>query len=212
MPVKMSIHQALSTLKVLDARINKASNERFVAIKKGESQTIEGINVNKVEEEMKSNLIKVNQLISNRKVLRAAIVKSNANTIININGLNLVVADAIERKANLYQEQNLLRILKKQYQEAKEEIDTDEKENLPRKLEAYLTSILGNSSDRKPEDIKAHSEDFMKKSTLKIVDPNKIADFIENYESELIEFSNSIDYKLSESNATTFIEVDYITV
>ncbi len=50
----------------------------------------------------------------------------------------------------------------------------------------------------------------MKKNTYELIDPAGIEDYIKKLEKDIIDFKNEVDYVLSESNATTFIEVNFV--
>ena len=207
---KMTIHQALSTLKMLDKRVEGATRQKFVATKKKSADKIDGVNHAEFKETMKANLQKVTQLIENRKALRSAVVLSNAATKINVGGTEYTVAEAIERKANISAEQNLLAVLKMQYQQAVNQVNA-ENAQLPTKLENYLVSVLGKEN-RNAEEVKKHTEYFYSLNELEIIDPNGLAKEIQAFEKSIFDFLNEVDYKLSESNSTTFIEVEYQNV
>jgi hypothetical protein len=204
---KMTIHQALSTLKMLDKRVEGATRQKFVATKKKSADKIDGVNHAEFKETMKANLQKVTQLIENRKVLRSAVVLSNAATKITVGGQEYTVAEAIERKANINAEQTLLGYLKAQYQQAVNQVNL-ENAQLPAKLESYLVSVLGKEN-RNAEEVKKHTEYFHSLNELELIDPNGLSKEIAVMEKSILDFLNEVDYKLSESNSTTFIEVDY---
>ena len=50
----------------------------------------------------------------------------------------------------------------------------------------------------------------LKKNTYELIDPAGIEDYIKKLEKDIIDFKNEVDYVLSESNATTFIEVNFV--
>ena len=208
--MKMTIHQALSTLKMLDKRIASATRVAFITSKKKSAEKIDGIIVSEYKETLKGNLQKVTQLIENRKALRSAVVLSNANSQITIGNDTYTVAEAIERKSNMQSELDLLSQLQRQHQSVTQQVNY-ENENLQNKLEAYLVSVLGKES-RKAEDVKDHTEQFYARNESELVDPNELAKFIKTFEKAILDFTNEVDYKLSESNATTSIDVEYKNV
>jgi hypothetical protein len=69
-------------------------------------------------------------------------------------------------------------------------------------------SVLGKDN-RKAEDVKQHTDEFFARNELELVDPNELAKAVKELEKSILDFMNEVDYKLSESNSTTFIEVDY---
>jgi hypothetical protein len=208
--MRMTIHQALSTLKMLEKRIASATRQTFITSKKKSADKIDGINIKEVNETLTGNLQKVNQLIENRKALRSAVVLSNAATQITIGDKTYTVAEAIERKANVASEQALLVQMQSQYQKTTQQVN-QENANLQNRLESYLMSVLGKEN-RKPDDVKQYSEEFFARNELELIDPNKIAEAVKELEKSILDFLNEVDYKLSESNSTTFIDVEYQNV
>lgn len=206
----MTIHQALSTLKMLEKRIASANRQVFIATKKKSADKIDGVAVKDVNALLEANLQKIKQLIENRKVLRSAVVLSNASTQITIGDKTYSVAEAIERKANMDSEQTLLTQLQTQYQRATQQVN-QENANLQNRLESYLISVLGKDN-RKAEDVKQHTDEFFARNEMELVDPNKVAETVKALEKSILDFLNEVDYKLSESNSTTFIEVEYTNV
>lgn len=211
--VKMTIHQALATLKTLDSRVlSSIRGSQFINTKKQSSSKIDGIDYNKYTETMRANMQKIKQLIANRHNLRSAIVQSNAINTITIGPVTYTVADAIERKNNINLEHTLLSQLKAQYKNSVNKMNI-ENEALNEKLERYLASILGASKEgRNTDDVKQLSDQYLKANTIELVDPNSLSSFIDEFEKEIVEFEANVDFKLSESNATTYIEVEYINV
>lgn len=207
---KMTIHQALSTLKMLEKRIASASRQVFIATKKKSADKIDGVAVKDVNAMLEGNLQKIKQLIENRKALRSAVVLSNASTQITIGDKTYSVAEAIERKANMDSEQTLLTQLQTQHQRATQQVN-QENASLQNRLESYLISVLGKDN-RKAEDVKQHTDEFFARNELELVDPNKVAETVKALEKSILDFLNEVDYKLSESNSTTFIEVEYTNV
>ena len=105
----MSIHQALSELKLLDSRIERAINSgRFIGTKKlVESKvsqtrtTVKDFNVS-----AKADLESVRALIERRSEIKSKIVASNAKTKVTIGGTKYTVAEAIERKSSISYEED----------------------------------------------------------------------------------------------------------
>lgn len=207
--VKMSVHRALGELKTYDSKIQKSSLEKFVIANKKSNDKIGSKTLAEYKEEMKGNLKKVKDLVENRKRLKSVIVMSNAKTVVTIGNEQYTVAEAIERKNFIAEEENILDELKRQYNRA---MQTIEKENntLPAKLENYLSSILGDKTQRKIEEVEEYSKAFENKHKYELIDPNNISDYIKELEESITRFKTEVDYVLSESNATTFVEVDFV--
>lgn len=206
--MKMSVHQALSELKTYNARITRASQEVFITTSIANSDKVGGVDRKDAISRMEGNLKSATALIENRKRLKAAIVASNATTKVTIGGKEYTIAEAVERKALITHEQDLLKRMQLQYKNAVDYVNSTN-ELLPAKAEKYVASVTANDkSNRTNEDIKAMTEDYIKRNTLELVDPNNLKEQIDALTKSIEDFLTEVDYKLSESNATTIIEVD----
>ncbi|WP_342533451.1 hypothetical protein MHB40_21620 [Lysinibacillus sp. FSL K6-0057] len=204
---KLSIHRALTELKMLNLRIEAATNEVSAVVANRKSNCkINGVDIHEYEKQMQASYDKVVGLMSYRNKIKALVVQSNANTKVMVGKEEMTVAEAIERKQSIQYEKNLLEIIQHQHRSA---INTVAKENdaLPGKLETYLINILGNKDKQSPEEVKLHTETFMKRNEFEIIDPLNAKQQIERLSNRIEEFETEVDAVLSESNATTFIEV-----
>lgn len=204
---KMSVHRALSELKTYNSRINKAIKSSFVQANKKNNNKIDGISIEEFVKKLQGNFDSAKSLIENKKKLKAAIVLSNASTKVTIGNKEYTVAEAIERKQLLVDEKSFLDNLKFQYENQVRFIN-NKNDKLPQLLEQYLQAVLGEKDKRTVEDIEAHTKNFYSREEYILIDPMNINEYIEELEKDIITFETNVDYVLSESNATTFIEVD----
>jgi hypothetical protein len=205
--VKMSAHRALSELKLFDKRIEKGCSGTFIAANKVSNKMIAGRNVEDTKSLIKANFQSMTTLIENRKRIKSALVKSNSSTVVTIGGKEYTVAEAVERKNSVQLDQAFLNTLKQQFTQSNNLVE-QQNGQLQTKLETYLQSVLGEKSNRTSDDVKAHTKVFEDSNKFELVDPNKVADYVNKYEKEIDGFISEVDYSLSESNATTFFEVD----
>ncbi|WP_068986640.1 hypothetical protein [Lysinibacillus xylanilyticus] len=204
---KISIHRALTELKMLNHRIEAATNEVSAVLANRKSNSkINGIEMQEYEKQMQASYDKVVSLIDYRNRIKALVVESNAKTKVIVGKEEMTVAEAIERKQSIQYEKELLEVMQQQYRSA---VNTVAKENdaLPAKLETYLVNILGNKEKQSPEAVKLHTETFMKRNEYELIDPMNVKKKIEALNNRIEEFESEVDAVLSESNATTFIEV-----
>lgn len=97
----MTIHKALSELKVLNSRIDKAiSRCKFCVANKHFNEKIEGIDKKEYIDNMKASYDQVNDLIKRMEAIKKAVVLSNAETKITVAGNTYTVAEAIYMKNN----------------------------------------------------------------------------------------------------------------
>ena len=108
----MSIHQALAELKLYDNKIWNGLKKDFVTYTKKGNDKIGSYTIQEYSDLLKGNLDSVRALMENKRVVKSAIVLSNANTKITIGDKEYTVAEAIERKSMMEMERKLLSELK----------------------------------------------------------------------------------------------------
>lgn len=204
---KLSLHRALSELKMLNARIDAATTDVVLVRENRKSnEKIEGMSIEDFKKHMQGSYDKVMSLIQYRNRLKALVVTSNAKTIVTIGTQTMTVAEAIERKQSIELEKAVVEKLRRQYHRAITQV-TRINEELPEKLETYLINILGNKDKQSPDEVKLHTETFMKRNEYELIDPMDIKKILETLTAQIEEFESEVDAVLSESNATTFIDV-----
>jgi hypothetical protein len=206
MSERMSIHRALAELKTLDARIDSACSGTFIYANKKSNAKISGMSIEDAKKFLVGNYDRAKDLIERRKKIKSAIVESNAKTEVEVAGIKMTVADAIERKSSVEYEKNLLSNLKTQFQRANSKV-TSENEVLPQKLETYLSGVLGAKDQRTVEEVDSHTKSFMTRNEWELIDPLHLNEKIRAIEDEIINFEMEVDATLSEVNAITFIEI-----
>ena len=163
----MTIHRALTELKMLQKRIEGATGEVMAVVANRKSNTkIGGIEINEFMKNMQGSYDKIVGLIAYRNRLKALVVQSNAKTIVQVGSLQMSVAEAIERKQSIQYEKELLEKLREQYMQAIHTVIT-KNDALPEKLETYLVNILGNKDKQSPEEVKLHTETLIFSHTTK---------------------------------------------
>ena len=205
--VNMSVHRGLSELKLYANKIASLNSGSFVVANKQSNKTIGGRSIEDVNNLIKGNFDSMVALIENRKRIKDAIVKSNAKTNVSVNGKVMTVAEAIERKASIEFERNFLRILQNQFSQQNNIVEQQNLQ-LPTKLETFLQSTLGEKRD--VATVKDLTKTFEDNNKFVLIDPNHIQDYIQNLDNSINEFASQVDYTLSESNATTFFDVELV--
>ena len=205
---KLSIHRALSKLKLLDARIKKQTavinptgihqKERKVALK----YTLE-----EFAEKAKSDLDSTLALIAEKNRLKCKIVESNAATKVTVGGKEMTVAEAINFKTLIEYKKGVVAVLKANLSKSK--ADAEKNNSL---VEANCQKIIegaaGKDSVKVDKDfINQIKEPFMKQNEWHLFDPLNVEKIIKELEIEIDSFEADVDAVLSESNATTMIEM-----
>ena len=83
----------------------------------------------------------------------------------------------------------------------------DAGEDVQRRLDRHIESILGSDSKSKDNEVEQISKAFLKRNNAEVIDEIDIVKKIETMENEIDEFENEIDLCLSEKNSQTYIEV-----
>jgi len=192
-----------------DGKITRSLQLPFVLANKKSNKVINGVSITDVKAKIKGNFKSTISLIENRKRIKDAVVKSNAETKVKIGSKEYTVAEAIERKSSLGYDREFLSTLKQQFHSATTKVD-GENASLSGKLETYLSSVLGDKTSRNSEDVANYTKGFMDNNEYELIDPGNVSEYIKKLEEEIEEFSSQVDYVLSESNSTTFINVDLV--
>lgn len=200
--LELTITRALAELKILDKRINNViTNTTFISTK------VVGQPHKDHDLETKSGWQSFNDLVDRYNRLRRAVIASNANTRVKINGNEMSVAEAIEMKKSISFKKNLLERLRRQRQDAK--VAVDNYTNTVRvKLDQLLKTSFENERKSGSEDsIKTISESYLKNNRMDIIDPIKLDTKIPELEEFVDGFLSEVDLVLSESNARTVIQI-----
>lgn len=213
---KMTIHKALSELKVMDDRINSAiMSGTYVIANKHSNEKINGKPVNEFRENMKSSYQKVSDLIARRNAMKRAVVLSNATTKVTVGKTEYTVAEAIEMKNHGMQyKEYLVRVIASQNRNAQSEIERNSGEAIEKRAEKYVLDVIAaQPKDSKmsvdSDAMKSLRKTYIENNTYDLIDPLKVNDLLEELTNEINEFNTEVDSALSVSNALTVIEFEY---
>lgn len=204
---KLTVNRALVELKTLDGRIKKSiDNGLFISGHKKSNQKINGYTIDEHKSHIQGCFDKTRDLIKRRNDIKSAVVKSNANTIVSINGKEMTVAEAIERKDSIDYDRSFLSRMKQQFRNTVAEVNRNN-EDIQEKLNTYLQSILGGKDKADPKDVEQYTKMFFEKNEFELIDPLKLESKIQIMEDEIDAFFLEVDSVLSESNAVTHIHI-----
>lgn len=209
---KMTIHKALSELKILDSRIEKAIEENIVcAVNKHSNDKIDGIPLKYYKTLIQSRYDKANDLIKRRKAIKRAVVLSNAVTKVEIAGVEYTVAEAIEMKNHGVEfDKLLLDTLRMRHNSAQAIIKKENGKELEERADNYVIGIYGNKEGKtSTADIEKVKADFLRENTFELIDPINALEKIEELEKNISDFMAEVDSALSVTNALTEIEIEY---
>lgn len=206
---KMSLHRALSELKLIDSKIEKKILGLEVTSFKQKDKPIKGYKLEEeFDKEAKAKLQSIKDLIERKAKIKNALVDANTKTKFKVSEKPMTIADAITYKANIGTRKQLLERLKGDLNASKETIETGNtkvEQNVHQLLTVtFQGKELSTISD---VDQDAVRKPFEEANLLHLVDPLKIETVIDNMEDEIDSFEVDIDSALSEINAITNIEI-----
>ena len=212
----LTIHEALSELKTLDARISKViTSGKYVDSVKHSAEKINGMTREEYKTKMRADLNKALDLIARRNAIKRAVVLSNAKTEIEVNGVKYTVATAIEMKNHgMEQKQALLYTLTSQNDLALANLRRNSGDEIERRAEEYVKSVIAaQPKDSKmsvdSDAMQAIRKQYIENNAYDYIDPNGIDKLLENLTNEISVFNTKVDSALSVSNALTTIEIEY---
>ena len=209
---KMTIHEALSELKVLDSRIKKEiSYTNFVITNKHSNDKINGQSIDEYKSNVSSNYQKIRDLIRRRTAIKKAVVKSNAITEVTIGNETMTVAEAIEYKnTGIDYLVALNNKLSNEYANVKASVTRNNGDALFEKANDYVIKLYGGKDkDVSASTIEDDRQNYINTHKLDIIDPIGIDKEIQTLTDYIDNFKSKVDSALSVSNAVTTIEVSY---
>ena len=206
--ISITIHRALSELKLINKRIASGLTQQVIGSKVKIDAEVLGMTAVDFEAKLVGNLQSVRKLIENKSKLKAAIEKSNAETLVKINGKEMTVTEALTIKNHTLKDLNdlytTLKRLHFSFNDNVNRLNTD----IKAKADQYALSMFQGVSSISPEKVANVKSEYITSREYEVVDPNKLPEVIETIEKEIDGFTNEIDYVLSESNAKATITIE----
>lgn len=206
--MEISITRALNELDLLDSRINRAIREgQFSTYRKNTATTV--LNgrktVEQFNEEAKSSLQSIKDLIARRKLIKELIVASNAVTKVTVGEVEMTVASAIERKTSIGYEKELLSKLVSSLANANSQVERDN-DRVESQIQGMNMAYI--SKDKAVSDAMLKmNEEYREQNKSVIVDPLNLESLIDSLRSDIEDFENNVDFALSESNSLNKINI-----
>jgi len=203
----MSIQEGLNELKTLDARINRllTGSKSYGAITIGE-RTVQGFDSNeKFIESAKAAFQSVQALIKRRTHIKNAIIAKNAQVIVEIAGVEMSLAEAINHKNYIKADKELYKTLVNQYNQLMCLLDSSESQ-YRQKLDAHVENIVGKDQKEKMKANEEIIKFFKEQNEPHFHDPIGLKDTIEKMAQEIEDFEAKVDFVLTRANITNDIE------
>lgn len=205
-----SLTQLIVKIKKWDQRINEEIRQaRFVMNGTGlgdDATTFLGKDIEKVNQILVGELTRIDTFIRQRNLMKSALLRINATTMVQVGKETMTIIEAVERKKVIEANKLLL-------ERAKLVMDHSRKAFL-KNTEDFNTAItsLGKGSEGKAKNdldlIEIQIRNYTNKSKPFMLDPNNMTELIQNLSDSISDFEDNVDYVLSTINATTTVELD----
>ena len=206
----MTIHEALSELKMLDNRITRKIRAiQFCAANRHSNTKINGETIDKFKENVVSEYQSVRDLIKRRAAIRNALSRSNATTTVTVAGHEYTVAEAIEmKKTGVELIKSLRDTIQRHFSSARDGVE-EENDALEERADRYVNGLFSNKDKANKDDMKATRDAYITSNTFELIDPINARDEIDKLSTQVETFEHEVDSKLSVSNAITTITISY---
>lgn len=209
---RISVTRALSELGMIGSRIAMAiASGTFVSVVRGAAKK-PAIGTFATAAELDNHITacfnSVEGLIARQADLKAAVIKSNAETEVTIANKKMTVAEAINQKAVATHRQSFLSALRRQMSACLLDFNNST-EKLDQQIERQIQAIYNTGKEKATAEQYSVVATPLKQEYAPYIVSTKgdLNAYIREYEKELNDFLAECDYILSESNSLTFIEV-----
>lgn len=131
-----------------------------------------------MESRAKADYQSIEALIKRRNAIKSAIVVSNATTKIEVAGVKMTVAEAIERKTSISYDIQLLDKLKEVYADLVGEAE-NVNQKVTERLDKHLETLFGKDGKVKAAENQEIVKSFLAENEAKIIDPLNLKEKID---------------------------------
>lgn len=205
---KMTLHRALSELKLIDSKIEKAINtvEPSGVAQKG--RLVNNVyNLKEFEKNAKAKYNSTLDLIKRKNKIKSAVIMANSKTKVEISGKSMTIAEAINYKSTVDFKKKLLERLQTFHNSSKVNLNKANEQVNTNALELAKAALQKDNVKINDGDAVAITEPYIEKNEFHLIDPLGIEDLTEEMGNEISEFETNVDAVLSEINAITVIEI-----
>lgn len=204
---QITIHRALSQLKTIESRVSDLLNEQlFVDAYQGDGRKIKGIAKEDRILSIQSGYDSIVDLISLQDRIKSQIALSNATKQVVVAGETMTVTEAISRKHTSALKYIFLDTLKRQFRQAQATVNKGNEKAIEIANKS-IVDTFASSEKLSTEEVENYRKAVMKANEFNMLDPLNLEKKIKTLQNSLDEFNEEVDAVLSESNATTFIEI-----
>lgn len=204
---KMTIHRALSELKLIGSRIEK---EISIIIPVGLMQKgglVNGLyEKEKFDSQAKSNFQSVLDLITRRDKIKSAIVKANSNTFVKIANIEMTIADAINAKTAIVYKKKLVETLGQKLRQTYVQLEKNNAQVDANALNLAQAALQKKEVKITDTDVQNITKPYLDANLFVLVNPFDAENKINEIDQNISAFESEVDAVLSEINAITIIE------
>lgn len=220
MEKKMLVTQALDQRDLLVKKIcDKIRKASFTETKKHNEEKVmeRRVTQKEFEKEARSSYQQIIDLIHWYDKVDQAILRSNAETIIETSYGTMSIANALALRSrlncsNAYDSDSSFEgnLMMKLQEELNEKIRVMEQKNkgLQNTAETMRLSILGKDTKTKDETPLKVVDVYVQENTTELIDPLNVRKKIDELNERRETILNELDTKIKVSNATTFVEIN----
>lgn len=204
---KLTIHRALSELKLIVAKIEKGIKDIVPSGTQQTNRLVNGVYEKvKFEDNAKSSFQSVTDLIDRKNKIKSAIVKANGVTIITVAGEQMTIADAINLKSVVEVRKKFIDHLRRSHNTAKATVEQHNAKVDANALQLAASALQKQNVKIGDDDVQKVIAPYVEANKAVLIDPLNIEDKVKEMEEKLSAFESEVDAVLSEANAVTFIE------
>lgn len=201
---QISITRALTRVKVIEKQLEQLSYDKYV--RSVLEQDKDKKQSEDFKSESKSNFDKFNSLFDESVALQKVIRKSNEDTLVRISGKEMTVSEALILKSLIEHKQQLLSNIRDQNSNANNEIEKAEAQ-IESKAQSFVQSLKTENQSQIDDAMKVGRLSATKELRKVRLTGLNVEQILKEDLEFVQEFLVEVDYVLSESNATTLIEI-----
>lgn len=210
---KMTLTQALATLKVIDKRTQfEIDHGLYCGTKKHADTVFNGMPVEDAKKAMLATYDKVTSLINRRHAIKKALTQANAETKITVAGKTMTIAEAIYLKSAIRINKEFLKAMVTSYNLSVAAAHNNNDIALSNACDKYIQSLFGNTTDTTNNSSAVIAEaraKFIESQTSEVFSGFPIADVIEQMKDSIDAFEADVDAAITVANSTTTITIEY---
>lgn len=208
--MELLMTQALDERDFLNKKIiDKIRKTKFTAAAaNNQTAIVDGKTKEEFAEKVKSDFQSLTDLVKRYESLTRAIIRSNAETKITINGNEMSVAEAIALRQSItnsasYHMALLCDYMRADYDRSAENAAASNEVLQQRVTQMYL-NLVGGETEGKRE-AQTVVEEYRKANEVCVIDPLGVVELVEQRRTQISEMLTEINTKIKISNATTMI-------